>query len=193
MKHITRVFTFILTVLLSVQLVLPAHAQGEVKESSPAQTQMLISPALIKSNCDPKTVIDPNAPCTAVPFSKSTTNINITTVPATRTQVLVCGVNLLNAFNTVVMTLSENVSVTWDAYGYTINWATRSTWVLNSAYQWQNLNGPNPASGHGNVQPTWVDTTGSAYYLGGFWSNHLAQTYVVGNQSNGSWSCTGTY
>lgn len=169
-------FTIILFALIGVAI--PAYAQTS------------ISPELTQSNCNPKTVVDPNAPCTAVPFSSSTM---ITNAPASRTQVLVCGVNLQNAFHTVVMKLSENVSVTWDAYGYTINWATRSTWVLNSAYQWQHLNGPVPASGQGNVNPTWVDTSGDAYYLGGFWSTHLAQTYVVGNQSNGTWNCGGTY
>jgi len=175
--------------LIAVLMMFPSSfIQGSNNNAKENTKYPSVSPTILVAGS--KNCIDPNAPCTAEPFSNSTC---AAVSPATSTQVVVCGVNLYNALGTKVMTLSQNVSVTWDAYGYNINWATRSTWVLNSAYYWSNLVGPSPTSGHGNVYSTNVTTSGDAYYLGGYWSTHGVHTIVQGNQSNAYWSCQGTY
>lgn len=131
-----------------------------------------------------------NAPCKVEVFSNSTASLKTLT---TTTQVVTCGVNIYTNAGLLVAKIWEDVSVTWDQYGYKITNSTRSTWVATS-YGWKNLAGPSPKTASGNLYQTTVISSGTVTWLGGApYGDHSVSTTVVGNQSNASWNCSGSY
>lgn len=133
--------------------------------------------------CNADKVKDPKAPCSDEMFSE---------VSLTKSTQLtyVCGVSVKNAFGTIVAKLWENVPVTWKTDGFTINGATRSTWVTNSAYWWTNLSGPDPYRGDfGQFTLVHVITWGTITYLNSPWNTYEVRLTLWGNESNPNWSC----
>ncbi len=182
---IIKALLLLLVFLSTTASTLPQEWKSESGNSnvSSSHTRMLSR----NKGCDPNTVRDPNAPCYAVAFSNSNV-IGYGTYSVQDTYT--CGVEVRNAF-TVVARLWENVSVTWITNGYTINGASRHTWVANSLYGWTNLSGPSPSSGTytGSYNMRSVITRGSVTYFGGIWDTFEVRLTLNGNQSNHTASC----
>lgn len=122
----------------------------------------------------------PNAPCRGEVFQTET-------LTRSTTRSVTCGVNIYTATGTKVATISETVSFTISASQmvYTVNSASRSTWVKNSSYQWRNLSGPTPNSGNVNYS-TGPSTVGDLYFLGAYWNTWRTRLIVT---SSSSWYC----
>lgn len=160
-----------------------SKVMSEVASSSSVNSHIAVVSS--SKECNPDKVKDPKAPCSDEMFSEVslTKNTQLT---------YVCGVNVKNAFGTIVAKLWENVTVTWQTSGYSINGATRSTWVTNSTYGWTNLSGPVPSSGYygGSYNMVLVITRGTVTYFGGPWKSYQVRLTLWGNESNPNWSCT---
>lgn len=155
---------------------------SEVAQGSSVNSRIAVVSG--SNKCDPGKVKDPNAPCSDEMFNE---------VSLTKSTQLTytCGVNVKNAFGTIVAKLWENVTVTWQTSGYTINNATRSTWVKNSTYGWTNLSGPAPNSEYyGYFFLTHVITTGTVTYFGGPWNSYEVRLSLMGSESDPHWSCS---
>ncbi len=183
-KTLLLVFVSLSTMAAS----LPQERKSETGNGNVASPDVHLLVVSRNKNCNPDKVRDPNAPCYAAVFSDSVmADYGVYSVQSTYT----CGVEVKNALNVVVARLWENVSVTWLTNGYTINGATKNTWVANSLYGWTNLSGPAPSSGTytGSYNMRSVITRGSVTYFGGIWHTFEVRLTLNGNQSNPSASC----
>lgn len=137
-------------------------------------------------DCDPSSVKDPNAPCSAELF---TDTIQIESLQRT----LTCGINVKDAFGNIVAKLWENVTVTWrntPQPGYDINSAYRYTWVKDWRYGWRDLTGPSPNSGrYSYLTITRVKISGTVTYFGGRWHSYTVYTNITGDETNPRWWC----
>lgn len=145
-----------------------------------AEQVLLEKTTILNSKDDCGKTKDPNAPCRGEVFQT-----DIPTRSTTRS--VTCGVNVYTATGTKVATISETVTFTTGASTmvYTVNSASRSTWVKNSSYQWRNVSGPTPSSGNVNYS-TGPSTFGKLYFIGSYW-NTWRTTLIVNSPS--SWYC----
>lgn len=176
---LTYKVTFLL-VLLS--LASPSNVYAQPLQDKQYNTITILSS---KNNCS--TTNDPKAPCRSEVFeSVSIAQAKVAIQGVTKS--VTCGVNIYNGVNTKVATLSETVRFTTGTSTmlYTVNSASRSTWVVNSLYSWGNLNGPSPSGGNVNYG-SGPSTSGTLYYFSSPW-NTWGTTLVVTSQS-GSWYC----
>lgn len=162
----------ILLILVSVFM----NSINAQAKTAPIQSTNQYKILRVKDDCS-KTK-DPDAPCRGEVFTIEPTSLALS---------VTCGVNVFTLSGTKVATLSETVSFTTGASSttYTVNSASRSTWVKNSSYQWKGLNGPTPNTGtvYFGSGPS---TYGDLYYLGGYW-NTWRTTLIVSSPS--SWYC----
>lgn len=173
MNRFIKQITTISIVIFTLVSIMPSNVYA---------TQMAEKTIILNSKDDCEKTKDPNAPCRGEVFQTET-------LTRSTTKSVTCGVNVYTATGTKVATISETISFTTgtSTLYYTINSATRSTWVKNSSYSWRNLNGPTPGGGR---QASYIidspSTYGDLHFLGSYW-NTWRTTLVVSSAS--SWYC----
>lgn len=170
-------YRIIVLLILFSTLITPPNAYAEQ-----LQTKQGVTLTILGGKNDCSTATDLQAPCRSEVFK-------IESLTKSITKSVTCGVNVYNALSTKVATISETVrfTTTDSTILYTVNSASRSTWVTNSTYAWRNLSGPTPSSGQVNIGgPGGPSTVGNLYYLGGNWGSWRT-TLMVSSQT--SWYC----
>jgi len=130
---------------------------------------------------DPQKCKYPQAPCTAEVFSSQSLTRSLA-------KSYTCGIQYKNAYGTVVATISETVAVTWTTNGFTINSASRNTWVKYSTLSWKNLSGPSPSSGsYGYIYVVDVITRGTLQAIPSW--DATVRLSLLGREADPRWSC----
>jgi hypothetical protein len=218
MKHNSKIFALLLSILMIVTQAGYVAAQGEVpltnapEQLTPEQMKVAIPVRDGKDSSRSATGgvyylescnnnADVNTPCYIVvlgsgSFPKKANDATITPLASTAT--ITCGINIYNRLGAKVARLQQNVGVTFSGtFGQTpvtLNWGDlRGTSAL-PGYSWSGLTGPTP-------NPNWgiyVARSGTAYVTSGgmlsFAINVIPplQTYVSSRLTitSSGWRCS---